>query len=919
MKDQRKTKAQLIEELELLRARVEELEHAPGSCRAEDHLYREMVEHANDIIYTLSPDGVLTYVSPNWTEILGHETSEVVNTSFVPFVHPDDLQRCLAFLEEVFSTGERRGPVEYRVQHKDGRYRWHTSNAALLDAPDGSKVYVGIARDVTEHKEAEVALQLAHERLERRVVDRTRKIQASDRMFRSLTESVNAMIFIVGVDRQELIYANPAAIAGMGYTMEELMAEPPPELLAPRSQELVEQVRDAYFRGEELPASMELEFITKSGEHRWYETTAGLVQTERGLAKVTVSFDVTDRRRAERALRDSERKFRALADGTNAGIAITQCDRFHYVNKAVMERSGLSWEELSQMSAHETLSQPAWEAGGRAEEEARARGDDQYTFEFLDPDGAWYEVTASHIELDGCDSTIWTSFDITDRKRTHEALEGSERRFRGLAESTTAHITIMQRDRYVYANRAFLDYQGIDDLEELQLISPEDLMMGAVGPEVMADAEPAYEAAMARGDDHFRFEYQDLEGAWFETGVTIMELEGHEAYMTTTFDITEHKQAQERYRTIFDTAGTGMISFGEDSVITLANEGWTKLTGYSVEETVGQLTWQQLFTEDSLARMTKYHELRGKDPTAAPKAYEAQLVDRAGKVHDGIVNIQVVPGTQQRVASFQDLTELKRAQRQMFRADKMAALGQIIAGVAHEINNPNNFIYFNLPILRRYVEAMRPLLERTLEQEPERKILNMPYEVFLEDVFKLLENMEHGSKRITSIVSDLKTYIRSDEETRMKVGRLEPIIDQVMTLIGKQVRKMVRRFETDVAPGLPAVRINPGKMEQVLINLAINAGQAADKDDSWIKLTAQPAEDSGFVEILVEDNGAGIPAENLEQVFEPFYTSKGREEGTGLGLSISHQIVQEHGGDILVRSEEGGGTCFTVRLPVTAE
>ena len=175
-----------------------------------------------------------------------------------------------------------------------------------------------------------------------------------------------------------------------------------------------------------------------------------------------------------------------------------------------MERSGLTWEALSQMHPGELLSQPAWEAGGRAEQEAEERGDDQYTFEFLDPDGAWYEVTASRIELDDCEATIWTSFDITDRKKAHEAMEESERRFRGLAKSTTAHITIMQQDRHIYANRAFLDYHCLDDLEELQLITPEDLAMGSMGPGVMEAVEPVYEAAMARGDNHFTFEYQEL-------------------------------------------------------------------------------------------------------------------------------------------------------------------------------------------------------------------------------------------------------------------------------------------------------------------------------------------------------------------------------------------------------------------------
>jgi signal transduction histidine kinase len=253
----------------------------------------------------------------------------------------------------------------------------------------------------------------------------------------------------------------------------------------------------------------------------------------------------------------------------------------------------------------------------------------------------------------------------------------------------------------------------------------------------------------------------------------------------------------------------------------------------------------------------------------------------------------------------------------MIRADKMAALGQIIAGVAHEINNPNNFIHFNLPVLRRYVEAMRPLLEQQLEREPDLKVLGMRYEAFIDDLFKLIENMQHGSTRITSIVSDLKSYIRSGEDVELAVGPIAPVVDRVMTLVGKQVQKLVGRFDVSVAEGLPPVRMNAGKIEQVLINLVINAGQAADKADSWVKLTARAADAGDAVEVLVEDNGAGIPVANLEQIFEPFFTTKGRESGTGLGLSISQQIVEEHGGRIDVSSEVGQGSCFKVRLPAS--
>lgn len=379
-------------------------------------------------------------------------------------------------------------------------------------------------------------------------------------------------------------------------------------------------------------------------------------------------------------------------------------------------------------------------------------------------------------------------------------------------------------------------------------------------------------------------------------------------------------ESEDRYRAIFQTAGTSMVIFGDDAVILLANDAFATLTGYSRDEIEGRKTWKDFFLGGCLEKMEISSDPGGGDAVATPRSCEARLQERGGGVHEGVVSVAIVPGTDQRVASFQDLTERRRIEQQMVQADKMAALGQIIAGVAHEINNPNNFIYFNLPILKRYIEAMRPLLETHREADPDLRLMNMPYDVFLEDLLKLLENMEHGSQRITGIVADLKNYVRSDESQAMKPSGFAPVIERLMALTGKQVRKMVRRFEVDVADGLPPVKMNPGKIEQVLINLVINAGQAADKDDSWIELKVRTApDDDRRLEITVEDNGAGIPEEIRGRIFEPFFTSKGREEGTGLGLSISHRIIEQHGGTIDVRSAVGEGTRFTIRLPVSDE
>ncbi len=257
---------------------------------------------------------------------------------------------------------------------------------------------------------------------------------------------------------------------------------------------------------------------------------------------------------------------------------------------------------------------------------------------------------------------------------------------------------------------------------------------------------------------------------------------------------------------------------------------------------------------------------------------------------------------------------LRETEQQMYRADKMAALGQIIAGVAHEINNPNNFIFFNLPILRTYIKSMSELLEKHVREDVEIKILNMSYKDFLADVDKLLGNMEHGSKRITGIVADLKNYVHSEQENERKPGDPIHIINQAMTLVGKQVRKTVKQLNLDLPESLPPIDMDAGKIEQVLINLVINAGQAADKDDSWIEISAKTT-DPGWIEIRVADNGSGIPRDIADRIFDPFFTSKGREEGTGLGLSISHRIIEDHGGTLEVDSTPGEGATFTIKLP----
>jgi PAS domain S-box-containing protein len=376
------------------------------------------------------------------------------------------------------------------------------------------------------------------------------------------------------------------------------------------------------------------------------------------------------------------------------------------------------------------------------------------------------------------------------------------------------------------------------------------------------------------------------------------------------------REGEERYRAVFETTGTANVVLDDEGRITLANEGFARLVGVPRAALERKRALVEFAEDAQRDRVAAHLEVRGTEP----RSFEVRLRSAGARLRDGIATLSVVRGGRDRLVTILDVTERKRANEELFRAEKMAALGQIIAGVAHEINNPNNFVHFNLPILRRYLDAIRPLVEERLAFQPDLQLLGMPAAAFLADVDRLIDNMQHGSKRITGLVAELKNYVRSQEGEERRPGSVETVIEHVMTLVGKQVRKMVKRLEVEVASPLPRVVMNAGQIEQVLINLLINAGQAADKEDSRVTLVARAAAgEVDGLELAVSDNGCGIAPGIAPHIFDPFFTTKEREGGTGLGLAIVQRIVGEHGGTVEVRSEEKVGSTFRVVLPALRE
>ncbi|MBA4368027.1 MAG: hypothetical protein C0403_10380 [Desulfobacterium sp.] len=379
-------------------------------------------------------------------------------------------------------------------------------------------------------------------------------------------------------------------------------------------------------------------------------------------------------------------------------------------------------------------------------------------------------------------------------------------------------------------------------------------------------------------------------------------------------------QSEEKYRLLYENAVEGIFQIASDGRLISANPALAKIFGYdSPEEMISLVTnvEQQIFVDmDVSHEINRYLSDNERLNDYILQCYRKDkskvwISISARTVHDPNKHLICYEG------SLIDVTERKEAEIKMIRSQKLATLGQIMAGIAHEINNPNNFIFFNIPTLKKYISKIKVVLSQNIEPTEHFQIMNMSYHQFFEDLFQLIEDMEMGTSRINSIVSGLKNYVRSHKEEGKKPESLSEIIKHAMTLVGSQLNQKIRQVEVHVANDLPPVYVNAGKIEQVLINLLINASQAADKEDSRICLTVKPYEKGdSMITIMIEDNGKGIPENIAGKIFDPFFSTGNSKTGTGLGLSISQGIIEESKGELSFHSEPGKGSTFHVRIPV---
>jgi len=258
---------------------------------------------------------------------------------------------------------------------------------------------------------------------------------------------------------------------------------------------------------------------------------------------------------------------------------------------------------------------------------------------------------------------------------------------------------------------------------------------------------------------------------------------------------------------------------------------------------------------------------------------------------------------------------MKLAGKDLTHTQKGASLGILLSGIAHELGNLNNCITLNIPILRDYIKELIPIIDVYARNHKEFEMFGMSYPEFRKDVFRILDNTEHASSRITEIRSGLKEFARVASTEKQRWVDVGSVINKSVALCRGQIRKTVKSFEVNIAEDVPLIFTDPVALEQVLVNLLINAAQAVDAGNSYVIINARQENTRQYRLIIeVSDNGCGMDEKTREMIFEPFFTTKACDNGSGLGLFVSKNLTGKMGGRIEVESKLGVGSTFRIVL-----
>lgn len=385
------------------------------------------------------------------------------------------------------------------------------------------------------------------------------------------------------------------------------------------------------------------------------------------------------------------------------------------------------------------------------------------------------------------------------------------------------------------------------------------------------------------------------------------------------------RESEEKYRTILHSLEEGYFEVDLTGNLTFFNDAFIRWSGYSKEELMGMNNRQYMDEETAKRVYQIFNEVyRTGEPA---NLFDWQIILKDGTKRCIETSVSLIRDSKGQPIGFRgiarDVTQRKQMeeeakvhQQQLMQAGKMVALGTLVSSVAHEINNPNNFIMLNAPLLKEAWQQVLPILDDYYEKNKDFTIGGMRYPEMRERIPRLFSGITDGSNRIKQIVEDLRDFVRSDASDMNQSVNINGVLKSAVSLLSNVITKSTSHFSVTYAEKLPLLKGNAHRLEQVIINLIQNACQALPDIRKGIYLSTSYNESMGCIVIKVQDEGTGISSEVLSHIMNPFFTTKSDSGGIGLGLSISSRIIKEHGGTLTFSSEPGKGTIAEIILPV---
>lgn len=862
----------------------EEKTEALESLRESEELFRKLFQEHAAVKLIMDPQtGAIVDANQAAETFYGWTLEKLrsMNIQEINTLTPEEVR------EEMAKVGGRKR-VHFEFQHRkaDGAVRdveVFSSNVRFKNRD----LLHSIIHDITDRKQAE------------------RDLRESEERFSQAFRNNPSWLTIVHMETQKILEVNDAWTRLIGYTRDEAIGRTAVELgifdeAAYRA--IINEMRSkGSIRNVEVTAK------DRAGESRVLLVSREVIEIGGDKYLLAMGIDITDRKRADEALKKSEEEYRLLAENILDVIWKMDLDlRYTYVNPAITKITGYTVDEwigtrLSHHCDEENLERIAQVVREGIAKGPAGRG---AVFEavMLKKNGEPIPVEIHGKVLSGVSGAPiglqGVTRDISERKRAEEALRASEERFRILAGGAFEGVVISRDGVILDCNDVFCRMSGyslgeVVGINVLEMVAPE--FKEIARRHILSGSEEAYESAfLTKNGDVVPVQ---VKGKPLPYG-------GATARIASVRDMSAIKKAEETRRLLakaIEEAAEGVLITDQAGFIQYANPAVEGMTGFPVEELVGNTPRVFKSGEHDPAF---YKELW--ETISSGHTWSGRLINRR---KDGVLfyveaSISPVRDSTGRISNFvavkRDISEHLEMSKQLLQAQKMEAIGTLAGGIAHDFNNI-------LQVALGYTDLMLG------DEEFPRQ--------FRSDLMKINESARRGA----DLVRRLLTFSRKSE-INLQPLNLNRRINELRKMLERVLPKVIK-IEIILAEALHTIHADATQIDQVLMNLAVNARDAMPNggkllvetsnvvlDDDYVR-THVEAKIGAHVMLTVSDTGVGMEREALGHIFEPFYTTKEEGEGTGLGLAMVHGIVKHHGGHIRCYSEPGQGTTFRVYLP----